>query len=154
MRRLPEDVWLVDLDANRISGPSNAERDSCNFVPALPEPEASVLRNHLKQVCGDLNIIPAKKTIILNRKKERHIKYLCTFKQYKKCTEKCALYKYIVFSIYCLMQNMYKEENFFGIKCLTNIRRRRITKTTFTMLLSPKKAFKKDVLVLVRDLTR
>lgn len=48
--RLPDDVWLVDLDANRISGPSNAERDSCNFVPALPEPEASVLRNHLKQV--------------------------------------------------------------------------------------------------------
>ncbi|CAL8079643.1 unnamed protein product [Orchesella dallaii] len=48
--RLPEDVWLVDLDANRISGPSNAERDSCNFVPALPEPEASVLRNHLKQL--------------------------------------------------------------------------------------------------------
>lgn len=116
MRRLPEDVWLVDLDANRISGPSNAERDSCNFVPALPEPEASVLRNHLKQVCGDLNIIPAKKTIIINRKKERHIKYLCTFKQYKKCTEKCALYKYIVFSIYCLMQNMYKEENFFWYK--------------------------------------
>ena len=50
MHRLPEDVWLVDLDANRISGPTNAERDSCDFVPALPEPEASVLRNHLKQV--------------------------------------------------------------------------------------------------------
>ncbi len=54
MLRLPDDVWLVDLDANRITGPSTAERDSCDFVPALPEPEASVLRNHLKQV--DLNL--------------------------------------------------------------------------------------------------
>ncbi|CAG7683786.1 unnamed protein product [Allacma fusca] len=54
--RLPEDVWLVDLDANRISGPSNAERDSCDFVPALPEPEASVLRNHLKQAMGRMDL--------------------------------------------------------------------------------------------------
>ena len=48
--RLPDDVWLVDLDSNKITGPTTAERDSCDFVPALPEPEASVLRNHLKQV--------------------------------------------------------------------------------------------------------
>lgn len=48
--RLPEDIWLVDLDANKISGPKSVERDSCDFIPALPEPECSVLRNHLKQV--------------------------------------------------------------------------------------------------------
>lgn len=48
--RLPDDIWLVDLDANKISGPKSVERDSCDFIPALPEPEISVLRNHLKQV--------------------------------------------------------------------------------------------------------
>jgi len=55
-RRLPDDVWLVDLDSNRISGPTTAERDSCDFVPALPETEAAVLRTHLKHVI--INSLP------------------------------------------------------------------------------------------------
>lgn len=41
---------MVDLDANRIAGPTVADRDGNDFIPALPEPEASILRNHLKQV--------------------------------------------------------------------------------------------------------
>ncbi|XP_021954472.1 MAP kinase-activating death domain protein isoform X3 [Folsomia candida] len=54
--RLPEDIWLVDLDANKISGPKSVERDSCDFIPALPEPECSVLRNHLKQAMGRMDL--------------------------------------------------------------------------------------------------
>ena len=40
---MPNDVWLVDLDANRIIKPEAAEE-----VPALPEPENTVLTNQLK----------------------------------------------------------------------------------------------------------
>lgn len=41
--RLPDDVWLVDLDSNKlISGYE---------IPPLPEPEGTILKNHLKQVC-------------------------------------------------------------------------------------------------------
>lgn len=44
-RRLPDDVWLVDLDSNKITPSSNSEE----IVP-LPEPEGTVLKNHLRQV--------------------------------------------------------------------------------------------------------
>lgn len=44
--RMPDDVWLVDLDSNRITPPS-AMGDN---LPALPEPECSILKNHLSQV--------------------------------------------------------------------------------------------------------
>lgn len=40
---LPDDVWLIDLDSNRIHVPTRADD-----VPPLPEPEASILRNHLR----------------------------------------------------------------------------------------------------------
>ena len=43
--RLPEDIWLVDLDSNKIVPPTNAED-----LPAMPEPEITILKNHLKQV--------------------------------------------------------------------------------------------------------
>ncbi|XP_071452693.1 MAP kinase-activating death domain protein isoform X9 [Hetaerina americana] len=42
--RLPDDVWLVDLDSNKITMPSNGEE-----LPPLPEPEGTILKNHLKQ---------------------------------------------------------------------------------------------------------
>uniref|UniRef100_A0A672R0N4 MAP kinase-activating death domain protein n=1 Tax=Sinocyclocheilus grahami TaxID=75366 RepID=A0A672R0N4_SINGR len=43
--KVPDDVWLVDLDCNKVIVPSNAE-----LLPPLPEPEASELKKHLKQV--------------------------------------------------------------------------------------------------------
>uniref|UniRef100_A0A8C2I6V0 MAP kinase-activating death domain protein n=1 Tax=Cyprinus carpio TaxID=7962 RepID=A0A8C2I6V0_CYPCA len=43
--KMPDDVWLVDLDCNKVIAPSNAE-----LLPPLPEPEASELKKHLKQV--------------------------------------------------------------------------------------------------------
>ncbi|XP_063717667.1 MAP kinase-activating death domain protein-like isoform X7 [Symsagittifera roscoffensis] len=41
--RLPDDVWVVDLDSNKITVPLNAEE-----LPRIVEPEATTLRNHLK----------------------------------------------------------------------------------------------------------
>ncbi|GAB0092198.1 MAP kinase-activating death domain protein [Sergentomyia squamirostris] len=43
--RLPDDIWLVDLDSNKLSS-SGA---SCEEIPPLPEPEGTILKNHLKQ---------------------------------------------------------------------------------------------------------
>ncbi|XP_033095553.1 MAP kinase-activating death domain protein-like isoform X4 [Anneissia japonica] len=42
---LPDDVWLIDLDSNRIVPPTDD-----NILPDLPEPEGSTLRAHLKQI--------------------------------------------------------------------------------------------------------
>lgn len=42
---LPDDVWLIDLDANKITAPPQ-----CDDIPPLPEPECTILKNHLKQV--------------------------------------------------------------------------------------------------------
>ncbi|KAL0114254.1 hypothetical protein PUN28_011503 [Cardiocondyla obscurior] len=44
--RLPDDIWLVDLDSNKITAPSALNEDS---LPPLPEPEGTILKNHLKQ---------------------------------------------------------------------------------------------------------
>lgn len=44
--RLPDDIWLVDLDATKLISPTGNDQD----LPALPEPEGAVLKNHLKQV--------------------------------------------------------------------------------------------------------
>ncbi|XP_075240920.1 MAP kinase-activating death domain protein-like isoform X3 [Convolutriloba macropyga] len=41
--RLPDDVWVVDLDSNKITVPLSAEE-----LPRIVEPEATTLRNHLK----------------------------------------------------------------------------------------------------------
>ncbi|XP_035431554.2 MAP kinase-activating death domain protein isoform X10 [Spodoptera frugiperda] len=43
--RMPDDIWLVDLDATKLICPSGTDQD----LPPLPEPEGSVLKNHLKQ---------------------------------------------------------------------------------------------------------
>uniref|UniRef100_I3N7L7 MAP kinase-activating death domain protein n=1 Tax=Ictidomys tridecemlineatus TaxID=43179 RepID=I3N7L7_ICTTR len=42
--KMPDDVWLVDLDSNRVITPTNAE-----LLPILPEPESLELKKHLKQ---------------------------------------------------------------------------------------------------------
>lgn len=51
--RLPDDIWLVDLDATKLISPTGTDQD----LPPLPEPEGSVLKNHLKQVRNDLTFI-------------------------------------------------------------------------------------------------
>ncbi|XP_059367815.1 MAP kinase-activating death domain protein-like isoform X14 [Carassius carassius] len=53
--KMPDDVWLVDLDCNKVIVPSNAE-----FLPPLPEPEASELKKHLKQCLVRLTVITQK----------------------------------------------------------------------------------------------
>ncbi|EEB16134.1 map-kinase activating death domain protein, putative [Pediculus humanus corporis] len=42
--KLPDDIWLVDLDSNKIISSANLED-----LPPLPEPEGAILKNHLKQ---------------------------------------------------------------------------------------------------------
>lgn len=49
--RLPDDVWLVDLDTNKIIKPSGVED-----LPILPEPEGSTLKSHFKQVLASMSI--------------------------------------------------------------------------------------------------
>uniref|UniRef100_A0A8C1TY75 MAP kinase-activating death domain protein n=1 Tax=Cyprinus carpio TaxID=7962 RepID=A0A8C1TY75_CYPCA len=53
--KVPDDVWLVDLDCNKVIVPSNAE-----LLPPLPEPEASELKKHLKQCLVRLTVITQK----------------------------------------------------------------------------------------------
>ncbi|XP_036440155.1 MAP kinase-activating death domain protein isoform X8 [Colossoma macropomum] len=53
--KMPDDVWLVDLDCNKVIAPSNAE-----ILPPLPEPEASELKKHLKQCLVRLTVITQK----------------------------------------------------------------------------------------------
>ena len=43
---MPDDIWLIDLDANKVSPPSGGSEE----VPPLPEPEGTILKNHLRQV--------------------------------------------------------------------------------------------------------
>ncbi|XP_066959648.1 MAP kinase-activating death domain protein isoform X25 [Macrobrachium rosenbergii] len=50
---LPDDVWLVDLDANKITPPPN-----CDEIPPLPEPECTILKNHLKQALASMSPQP------------------------------------------------------------------------------------------------
>ncbi|KAM5138630.1 MAP kinase-activating death domain protein isoform 16-T16 [Mantella aurantiaca] len=49
--RMPDDVWLVDLDTNKVVVPTNAE-----LLPILPEPEASELKKHLKQALASMSL--------------------------------------------------------------------------------------------------
>uniref|UniRef100_A0A1B0GNL7 MAP kinase-activating death domain protein n=1 Tax=Phlebotomus papatasi TaxID=29031 RepID=A0A1B0GNL7_PHLPP len=44
--RLPDDIWLVDLDSNKLTS-TGAVGDE---IPPLPEPEGTILKNHLKQL--------------------------------------------------------------------------------------------------------
>ncbi|XP_043562246.1 MAP kinase-activating death domain protein isoform X4 [Chiloscyllium plagiosum] len=49
--KMPDDVWLVDLDANKVIAPTNAE-----VLPVMPEPEASELKKHLKQALASMSL--------------------------------------------------------------------------------------------------
>ncbi|XP_048040521.1 MAP kinase-activating death domain protein isoform X44 [Megalobrama amblycephala] len=49
--KMPDDVWLVDLDCNKVNAPSNAE-----LLPPLPEPEATELKKHLKQALASMSL--------------------------------------------------------------------------------------------------
>lgn len=53
INRLPDDIWLVDLDATKLTGPTGNDQD----LPPLPEPESSALKNHLKQVFSLFNLM-------------------------------------------------------------------------------------------------
>ncbi|XP_066854147.1 MAP kinase-activating death domain protein isoform X29 [Anser cygnoides] len=50
--KMPDDVWLIDLDTNKVIVPTNAES-----LPSLPEPEASELKKHLKQCLVSMTAI-------------------------------------------------------------------------------------------------
>ncbi|XP_038126537.1 MAP kinase-activating death domain protein isoform X21 [Cyprinodon tularosa] len=53
--KMPDDVWLVDLDSSKVIVPTNAEN-----LPPLPEPEAGELKKHLKQCLVRLTVITQK----------------------------------------------------------------------------------------------
>ncbi|XP_043867632.1 MAP kinase-activating death domain protein isoform X12 [Drosophila mojavensis] len=43
--RLPDDIWVVDLDSTKLTPPTGGYDE----IPPLPEPEGTILKNHLKQ---------------------------------------------------------------------------------------------------------
>ncbi|XP_046696779.1 MAP kinase-activating death domain protein-like isoform X18 [Silurus meridionalis] len=49
--KMPDDVWLVDLDCNKVIAPNNAE-----ILPPLPEPEVTELKKHLKQALASMSL--------------------------------------------------------------------------------------------------
>ncbi|XP_026175444.1 MAP kinase-activating death domain protein isoform X5 [Mastacembelus armatus] len=53
--KMPDDVWLVDLDSSKVIAPTSAE-----ILPPLPEPEAGELKKHLKQCLVRLTVITQK----------------------------------------------------------------------------------------------
>ncbi|XP_075044235.1 MAP kinase-activating death domain protein isoform X18 [Mixophyes fleayi] len=61
--RMPDDVWLVDLDTNKVVVPSNAE-----LLPVLPEPEASELKKHLKQCLHSMSVITQQRLLASDNK--------------------------------------------------------------------------------------
>ncbi|XP_040351161.1 MAP kinase-activating death domain protein isoform X33 [Herpailurus yagouaroundi] len=62
--KMPDDVWLVDLDSNRVIAPTNAE-----VLPILPEPESLELKKHLKQCLKALASMSLNTQPILNLEK-------------------------------------------------------------------------------------
>ncbi|XP_075693958.1 MAP kinase-activating death domain protein isoform X15 [Rhinoderma darwinii] len=61
--RMPDDVWLVDLDTNKVVVPTNAE-----LLPVLPEPEASELKKHLKQCLHSMSVITQQRLLASDNK--------------------------------------------------------------------------------------
>uniref|UniRef100_A0A8K9USU8 MAP kinase-activating death domain protein n=1 Tax=Oncorhynchus mykiss TaxID=8022 RepID=A0A8K9USU8_ONCMY len=49
--KMPDDIWLVDLDCNKVKAPTNAEH-----LPPLPEPESTELKKHLKQALASMSL--------------------------------------------------------------------------------------------------
>uniref|UniRef100_A0AAX7VB68 MAP kinase-activating death domain protein n=1 Tax=Astatotilapia calliptera TaxID=8154 RepID=A0AAX7VB68_ASTCA len=62
--KMPDDIWLVDLDSSKVIAPTNAE-----LLPPLPEPEAGELKKHLKQVMYALTSMSLNTQPILNLEK-------------------------------------------------------------------------------------
>lgn len=46
--RFPKDVWIVDLDSNKITPPIVINREDA--IPQLPKSESLTLKNNLKSV--------------------------------------------------------------------------------------------------------
>ncbi|XP_064191805.1 MAP kinase-activating death domain protein isoform X2 [Anguilla rostrata] len=61
--KMPDDVWLVDLDCNKVIKPSNAE-----LLPPLSEPEATELKKHLKQCLVRLTAITQRQIFASDQK--------------------------------------------------------------------------------------
>ncbi|XP_077784500.1 MAP kinase-activating death domain protein isoform X23 [Podarcis muralis] len=61
--KMPDDVWLVDLDTNKVIVPTNAES-----VPVLPEPESLELKKHLKQCLVSMTAITQKQLLTPDKK--------------------------------------------------------------------------------------
>ncbi|KAM4720642.1 MAP kinase-activating death domain protein isoform 8-T8 [Rhinophrynus dorsalis] len=61
--KMPDDVWLVDLDTNKVVAPTNAE-----ILPPLPEPEASELKKHLKQCLHSMSVITQQRLLASDNK--------------------------------------------------------------------------------------
>ncbi|XP_077420238.1 MAP kinase-activating death domain protein isoform X18 [Vanacampus margaritifer] len=61
--KIPDDVWLVDLDSSKVKAPTNAE-----ILPPLPEPEAGELKKHLKQCLVGLTVITQKQIFSCEKK--------------------------------------------------------------------------------------
>ncbi|XP_041417897.1 MAP kinase-activating death domain protein isoform X12 [Xenopus laevis] len=61
--KMPDDVWLVDLDTNKVVAPTNAE-----LLPVLPEPEASELKKHLKQCLHSMSVITQQRLLASDNK--------------------------------------------------------------------------------------
>nr|XP_036227116.1 MAP kinase-activating death domain protein isoform X20 [Bactrocera oleae] len=49
--RLPDDIWVVDLDSTKLSPPTGGYEE----IPPLPEPEGTILKNHLKQALSSMS---------------------------------------------------------------------------------------------------
>ncbi|XP_076589527.1 MAP kinase-activating death domain protein isoform X24 [Chaetodon auriga] len=49
--KMPDDLWLVDLDSSKVIAPTSAE-----ILPPLPEPEAGELKKHLKQALASMSL--------------------------------------------------------------------------------------------------
>ncbi|KAI1309467.1 MAP kinase-activating death domain protein [Halotydeus destructor] len=56
--RLPDDVWLIDLDSNKFTKPSGVED-----LPPLPEPDGTILKNHLKAALNSMSMAPPLKNV-------------------------------------------------------------------------------------------
>ena len=48
MRKLPNEIWEVEIDSAIINPPTGMTLED---LPSFPEPEGKILRYHLKQVC-------------------------------------------------------------------------------------------------------
>ena len=49
MRKLPNEIWEVEIDSAIINPPTGMTLED---LPSFPEPEGKILRYHLKQVCN------------------------------------------------------------------------------------------------------